>query len=71
MAAQKIRTRDLTEGPPVASINSDSRDAEIMRLRNRGWTYQRIGKKVGLTDRGVSAACKRIAEGRRGRVREA
>ena len=51
-------------------MNAATRDALIVTLRRRGLTHKQIAARVGLTDRGVSAALRRIAEGRPGRVRD-
>jgi hypothetical protein len=42
------------------------RDKLIMRLRRAGWTHQRIGKRVGMSESGVRRALLRIREGRFG-----
>jgi hypothetical protein len=43
--------RHATDSPPVLSAVGASpnpqRDRLIMQLRQRGWTHQRIGKRVG------------------------
>jgi transcriptional regulator len=51
-------------------MNAHTRDALIVTLRRRGLTHAEIGRRVGMTDRGVSAASFRIARGRPGRVRD-
>jgi DNA-binding NarL/FixJ family response regulator len=43
--------------PPV------ERDRMIMRLRRAGWTYKRIGVRVGMSESGVKRALDRIAMG--------
>jgi hypothetical protein len=39
----------------------------IIELRSRGYSYERIGKAVGLSKTGVRAALIRIAQGKEGR----
>lgn len=39
------------------------RDRMIVQLRRAGWTYKRIGKRVGMSESGVKRACDRIADG--------
>lgn len=39
------------------------RDETILALRRRGWTYNRIGKKVGMSESGVRHAMDRIRDG--------
>jgi DNA-binding NarL/FixJ family response regulator len=53
----------------VPQMNTATRDALIVTLRRRGLTHAEIGRRVGLSDRGVAAALRRIADGRPGRVR--
>jgi hypothetical protein len=53
----------------VAEMNAASRDKLITRLHERGYKPAQIGRAVGMTGRGVSAALARIADGRPGRVR--
>jgi DNA-directed RNA polymerase specialized sigma24 family protein len=48
-------------------MNSDTRDALILKLRRQGWTYKRIGAAVGMSEGSVGHALQRIAEGRPGR----
>lgn len=55
---------------PVPEMNAATRDALIVMLRKRGLTYEAIGRRVGISRRGVALALQRIAEGRPGRVRE-
>lgn len=45
------------------AIPAPRRDQLIMQLRRRGWTYERIGKRVGMTESGVRRALERIAAG--------
>jgi len=45
------------------AINAPDRDRLIVQLRQRGWTYKRIGKRVGISESGVLRALQRIAEG--------
>jgi DNA-binding NarL/FixJ family response regulator len=42
------------------------RDQAILRLKRRGWTNQRIGQQVGMTESGVRRSLERIAMGRFG-----
>jgi DNA-binding NarL/FixJ family response regulator len=53
--------------PDVPEMNSDTRDALILKLRRQGWTYKRIGAAVGMSEGSVGHALQRIAEGRPGR----
>ena len=46
--------------PPV------ERDRMILRLRRAGWSYKRIGQRVGMSESGVSRAVQRIRDGRFG-----
>lgn len=39
------------------------RDAEIVRLRRRGWTDKQIGRAVGMSESGVKRAVDRIRDG--------
>jgi hypothetical protein len=48
------------------AIPPQQRDQMIVRLRRAGWTHQRIGQQVGMTEAGVRSALRRIAEGRFG-----
>jgi len=41
-------------------------NALIVRLRRMGWSQTKIGRRLGLTQQGVSKALLRIAEGRPG-----
>lgn len=45
---------------PMPAIN---RDRMIVALRQRGWTYKRIGLKVGMSESGVRHAMERIRDG--------
>ena len=49
-------------------IPTAQRDQLIVELRRRGWTYARIGKKVGMSENGVSESLTRIRQGRPGRA---
>ena len=53
----------------VAEMSAATRDARIMRLHGEGYKPAEIGRAVGMTGRGVSAAIARIRDGRPGRVR--
>jgi transcriptional regulator len=46
---------------------ASERNALIVRLRRKGWSQTKIGRRLGLTQQGVSEALLRIAEGRPGR----
>jgi hypothetical protein len=35
----------------------------ILRLRRAGWTYERIGARVGMSESGVRRALERIRDG--------
>lgn len=49
-------------------LTTPQRDAMILSLRQRGWSYRRIAKRVGMSSPGsVARALERIAEGRPGR----
>ena len=48
------------------AIPAHERDRMIVALKRRGYTNERIGKAVGMTEAGVRAAVKRIKEGRFG-----
>ncbi len=74
------KVSDLPLGPPksddrprrrtgdgVPYMSGPERDALIVRLRRRGWTYRRIGKALGMSANGVMLALRRIVEGRAGR----
>ena len=45
------------------AIPAQQRDQMIVALRRRGWTYKRIGARVGLSESGVQRALLRIREG--------
>src|ERR1700733_1697018 len=44
-------------------INATDRDRMIVQLRRAGWTYKRIGKRVGMSESGVLRAVQRIRDG--------
>jgi hypothetical protein len=44
-------------------IPPQQRDQMIVALRRRGWTHQRIGQQVGMTESGVRRALDRIRMG--------
>ncbi len=44
-------------------LSAPERDRQIVQLRNRGWTYRRIGRQVGMSESGVKRACDRIRDG--------
>jgi hypothetical protein len=44
-----------------------TRDALIVALRRKGFTYRQIGKVIGMSAGSVGHALERIAEGRPGR----
>jgi hypothetical protein len=48
-------------------MSGQTRDALIVALRRKGWSYQRIGRAVGMSAGSVGYALERIAEGRPGR----
>lgn len=48
------------------AIPAQERDRLIIQLRRAGWTYKRIGKRVGMSESGVARAVQRIREGRFG-----
>ena len=45
-------------------LTDQQRDARIVELRRRGFTYRQIAGQVGLTPGGVLRALRRIGEGR-------
>jgi DNA-directed RNA polymerase specialized sigma24 family protein len=47
----------------IYAIPAPQRDLLIMRLRRRGWTYERIGERVGMSESGVRRALERIRAG--------
>jgi DNA-binding NarL/FixJ family response regulator len=53
----------------VPQMNADTRDELILTLRRQGLTFKQIARRVGLSERGVSMAMRRIQAGRPGRVR--
>ncbi|MGO9352295.1 MAG: hypothetical protein ACLP3C_16305 [Mycobacterium sp.] len=64
----ELQARLLRPAGP-AQMNAARRDELIVMLNDEGWDHGRIGRAVGLSRRGVSAALRRISEGRPGRVR--
>ena len=48
-------------------MSGQTRDALIVALRRKGWTYKRIGRAVGMSPNSVGHALQRIAEGRPGK----
>jgi hypothetical protein len=46
-------------------ITAPEKDRLIVELRRRGLTLKHIGAEVGMTAAGVSAALRRIPQGRR------
>jgi hypothetical protein len=52
-----------------ATMSAARRDELIVMLDRKGWDPGKIGRAVGLSRRGVSAALARIKEGRPGRIR--
>jgi transcriptional regulator len=48
-------------------MTAPEKDRLIWELRRRGWTLKKIGREVGMTAAGVSAALQRIADGRTAR----
>jgi lambda repressor-like predicted transcriptional regulator len=44
------------------TMNDDVRVELIMALRRRGWTYARIGQRVGLSANGVKYALHRVTQ---------
>jgi hypothetical protein len=51
----------------LIQVPAAQRDKMIVEMRRRGWTYKRIARKIGMSENGVAASLKRIAEGRPGR----
>jgi DNA-directed RNA polymerase specialized sigma24 family protein len=45
------------------TLPAPERDRQIVQLRQRGWTYAKIGKRVGMTESGVRRSIERIREG--------
>ena len=45
------------------AIPALERDRMIMQLRRRGWTYKRIGQRVGMSESGVKRSLDRIRAG--------
>ena len=48
------------------ALGPRERDQLIVQLRRAGWTYKRIGRRVGMSESGVARAGQRIREGRFG-----
>lgn len=48
-------------------MTAPEKDRLIAELRGHGWTLKRIGQEIGMTAAGVSAALKRIPQGRSAR----
>jgi len=51
----------------VQEMNADDRDKLILELRRKRYTYEQIGKAVGLSKTGVRYALIRMAQGKKGR----
>ena len=49
-------------------IPAQERDRLILEMRRRGWTYARIGTKLGMSKAGVRSSLVRIQQGRQGRA---
>jgi IS30 family transposase len=45
------------------TLTAPERDRQIVQLRQRGWTYAKIGRAVGMTESGVRRSIERIREG--------
>ena len=45
------------------------RDQTIIELHNRGWSYRKIGRSVGMSANGVMHALRRIQDGGAGQGR--
>lgn len=45
------------------TLSAPERDRQIVELRNRGWTYTKIGRAVGMDESGVRRALQRIRDG--------
>lgn len=45
------------------ALPAQERDRMILNLRRRGWTYKRIGRRVGMSESGVARAVQRIRMG--------
>ena len=45
------------------TLNAPDRDEMIVALRRRGWTYAKIGRRVGMSESGVKRALDRIRAG--------
>jgi hypothetical protein len=43
-------------------LTAFQRDEMIVRLRRKGWSYRRIGAKVGMSPQGVLVALRRMAD---------
>lgn len=48
-------------------LTGEERDAIVVKLRQRGYSYRQIGEATGMTANGVMHALRRIEEGRPGR----
>jgi hypothetical protein len=48
-------------------MSAATRDEWIVTLRRRGATYKQIGRAVGMSEKSVGHALRRIAEGRPGK----
>jgi hypothetical protein len=53
--------------PGTPEMSAATRDEWIVTLRRRGWTYKQIGRAVGMSEKSVGHALRRIAEGRPGK----
>jgi DNA-directed RNA polymerase specialized sigma24 family protein len=47
----------------IYAIPAPERDRLILQLHRRGWTYERIGQRVGMSESGVRRALERIRLG--------
>jgi DNA-directed RNA polymerase specialized sigma subunit len=45
------------------TLTAPERDRQIVQLRQRDWTYTKIGKAVGMTESGVRRSIERIRQG--------
>jgi transcriptional regulator len=43
-------------------MTAPERDAKILALRKRGWTYKKIGQAVDMTSNGIMQALRRMAD---------
>jgi DNA-binding CsgD family transcriptional regulator len=48
-------------------LTAMQKDELIVKLRRQGLSQAKIGKRLGLTQQGISKAIRRISEGRLGR----